>query len=79
MRFGSTLLGLSFFSASVLGQSSSVFVHSGGLIQSAVEHRWIDESRADQFTYLELWRNRNTDLIGNVLVDESAKFESVYL
>jgi hypothetical protein len=64
---------------SVVGQSGSSFVHPSGLIQSAVEHRWTDEGRADQFTYLELWHNRNTDRLGKVLVDESAKFESVHL
>jgi len=81
MRFASVLLGSSTFTlvSSALGQSGFRFAHSGGLIQSAVEHRWTDDSRANQFTYLELWRNRNTDKFGKVLVDESAKFESVFL
>lgn len=50
-----------------------------GLIQSAIEHRWFDESKADQFTYIELWHNRNINKFGQAIVDESAKFESISL
>jgi hypothetical protein len=50
---------------------------SGGFIQSAIEHRWNDNGKAGEFTYLEYWHNRNLDKSGQAITDESAKFESI--
>ena len=66
------------FSASCLAcfaQSQTPANHA--LIQSAIEHRWNGESRANEFTYVELWHTRNLDKLGHVTADESAKFESI--
>jgi len=49
------------------------------LLQSAVSHRWTDETRAEQFTYRETWRNRNFSTSGALLVDQSARFEAIAL
>jgi hypothetical protein len=69
----------SFASASYLALSaqSQTLPNHGGLIQSAIEHRWIDQGKASEFTYLEYWHNKNLDNLGHVTVDESAKFESI--
>lgn len=67
------------FSLSLIVQAQSGSSNRGGLIQSAIEHRWSGLSKADQFTYTELWHNRNVDKPGEEIVDESAKFESVSL
>jgi hypothetical protein len=68
---------LSAFSISLIMQGQSGRPNRSGLIQSAIEHRWRDESKADQFTYTELWHNRNVDKFGQEIADESAKFESI--
>lgn len=39
----------------------------------------MDEGKAGEFTYFELWHNKNLDKLGKVIVDESAKFESINL
>ena len=51
--------------------------NGGGFIQSAIEHRWSDESKASEFTYIEYWHNKNLDKFGQIKADESAKFESI--
>ena len=61
----------------LFAQSQQNKTSNSGLIQSAIEHRWRDESKAHEFTYTELWHNRNSDKLGEVMVDESAKFESI--
>lgn len=67
------------FSLPVVVQGQAYRSNRSGLIQSAIERRWRDESKADQFTYTELWHNKDVDRLGHVIVDESAKFESVSL
>jgi|GEM_PF-6909028 hypothetical protein len=81
MRSSVLLLGISILAAasSAIGQNALPTHHRNGFIQSAIEHRWTDESQANQFTYIELWENKNTDGSGKVLVEESARFESLYL
>ena len=66
-------------SLSLCAQAPTVSSNSSGLIRSAIEHRWTDEGRAGEFTYVELWHNQNMNKLGQVIVDESAKFESVNL
>lgn len=73
--FGVTLA----FSLSLIVQGQSGRSNRSGLIQSAIEHKWRDESKADQFTYTELWHNRNVDKFGQEIADKSAKFESISL
>lgn len=69
----------SVFSLSLIVQGQSRSSNHSGLIQSAIEHRWRDESKADQFTFTVIWHNRNLDKFDRVIADESAKFESVFL
>lgn len=59
------------------GQPSSA--SNSSLIQSAIEHRWRDDNKAHEFTYAELWHNKNFDKLGKLIVDESAKLESISL
>lgn len=76
----SLIVGFQLASALALyAQLQTPSYNQSGLIQSAIEHRWSDESKADQFTYIELWHNRNINKAGQIIVDESAKFESISL
>lgn len=67
------------FSLTPLGHGQPSAANNSGLIRSAIEHRWQDEGRANEFTFIELWHNKNFDKLGEPLVDESAKFESISL
>jgi hypothetical protein len=73
------LLSGLFVVAALPAQITPAPASPGELIENAVEHQWTDENQTDQFTYLELWHNRNFDKHGGLLVDETAKFESVSL
>jgi hypothetical protein len=79
-RLTSLLVGFQLaFALALFAQGQTSSHNPSGLIQSAIEHRWRDESRADEFTYIELWHNRNINNLGQVIVDESARFESISL
>jgi hypothetical protein len=66
-------------SLALCAQTRMVSSNSSGLIQSAVEHRWRDEAKTGEFTYIELWQNKNMNKLGQLIVDEAAKFESINL
>ena len=78
MRFAVLLPGLLLVVTSVPTQTSQ-HLDSRQLLQSAVEHQWTDENHSSRFTYSELWHNRNFGERGELLVDETAKFESIAL
>jgi hypothetical protein len=78
MRFVVLLPELIFIATSVVAQTSQR-LDSSRLLQNAVEHQWTDENHASRFTYTELWHNRNFGEGGELLVDETAKFESIAL
>lgn len=78
MRFVILLPVLVFVATSGLAQTSG-HPDSSQLLQNAVEHQWTDENHANRFTYSELWHNRNFGERGELLVDETAKFESIAL
>jgi len=78
MRFAFLLSELLLAATSVLAQTSQ-HTDSSRLLQNAIEHQWTDENHASRFTYSELWHNRNFGAGGKLLVDETAKFESIAL
>lgn len=78
MRFAVLLLVVPLIGNSLPAQPGA-YPEPSRLIENAVEHEWADENQVNQFTYLELWNNRNFAEHGELVVDETAKFESIAL
>ena len=74
--FSALILGLV---ASIGGAQTRSLSDPDALLQDAVARQRNDRSKLDEFTYVELWQNRNFGDKSQQLSNESAKFESIVL